>query len=172
MAFTVVPAVVDGDDLTDDFTLAVKAFADEVAGADPLTVTTWTPTLTNIAIGTGGSALLAANYMYSGGLLGLRCVAVLGTSGASVTGAPTFSLPPGFTAANVSTTPWQGQAVIIAAGASYLGGWVVASTTTIQTQVLNVSGTYATRGAISATVPGTFTAGDQIHCYGTIMGSF
>jgi hypothetical protein len=54
---------------------------------------TYTPTLTNVAVGTGGSALSSFKYRYVGGNIQVKGSLVLGTSGASVGSNPKFTLP-------------------------------------------------------------------------------
>lgn len=55
---------------------------------------TWTPTLTNLAIGSGGSAGVSARYRRVGSwVYNGQISVVLGSSGASVSGPPRFSLP-------------------------------------------------------------------------------
>lgn len=53
----------------------------------------YTPTVANVAVGTGGSAASAFAYKYVQGDVRVRGGLVLGSSGASVSGIPTITLP-------------------------------------------------------------------------------
>lgn len=133
---------------------------------------TWTPTLTNIAVGTGGSAALNGTWRFGGGLLHFTIDAVLGTSGASVTGEPTFSLPAGFTAtALVGTNLTDGLGVYMQAGATAaVGDFRTVSTTAIAIRAANAAGTYLVFTSITSTVPGTWAAGSFIRAKGVVGG--
>jgi hypothetical protein len=53
----------------------------------------WTPTMTNFTVGTGGSAGVTAKYIQVGKTVIYRIQGVLGTSGQSVGGSISFTLP-------------------------------------------------------------------------------
>jgi hypothetical protein len=63
---------------------------------------TYTPTATNMTVGTGGT--LTGTFKRSDGWIDLQIYAVLGSSGFSVTGNPIFSLPSGSPAIQPPTT--------------------------------------------------------------------
>lgn len=71
MAYTPVPTIIDGDTITEDWTLAVEAAIEEMQVAVPDTVGTYTPTLTgsvtNPNLGSTGSA--QGRYIRSGRLV-------------------------------------------------------------------------------------------------------
>jgi hypothetical protein len=54
---------------------------------------TFTPTITNLVVGTGGSASSVWAYKFVAGDVKVKFSLVLGTSGASVSGIPTITLP-------------------------------------------------------------------------------
>lgn len=131
----------------------------------------WVPTLTNIAIGTGGGALLSAKYLWIGKLIICRLHIVLGTSGFSVTGDVSFSLPVTRAAygGSAGQTPLgQVRCLDTSVPTDALG--LVTSTTTTSGRVLVciASGTNLTSAILSSTVPFTWAAGDEINaefCY-------
>jgi hypothetical protein len=53
----------------------------------------YSPTIANVAVGTGGSAASVFDYRYDQGRVKVRFKLVLGTSGASMGTTPTFTLP-------------------------------------------------------------------------------
>jgi hypothetical protein len=132
----------------------------------------WTPTLTNVVIGTGGSPANAGAYVYSMGVLSVDIVVVLGSSGFSVSGTPGITLPAGFVASRVSASMRSAVAVGLICQGNYRHG--VANQPTAG--ALNVFaettvGAYLTRVAITAAVPATWQAGDAIFINGDIKGT-
>lgn len=146
--------------------ILARLFGPVSAGGFGQAWTAWTPSLTNIAIGTGGSALLTAKYVQIGKLVFCRVTIILGTSGASVSGAIALSLPvtaityPGST---VGVAPLGTAAFLDAATASYSGAVAWNSTTTVTLQPFDTSGTYSKKVVTSATIPFAFGAGDEVH---------
>jgi hypothetical protein len=125
-------------------------------------ITAAAPTLTNIAIGTGGSAGNTQSYRYVQGRVHVRGKITLGTASASVTGIPTFTLP--VTALSVlSVVNYSGMVTLRDDSAP--GTWTAlvasgsASTTTGRIILL---GTLGVHGAISNTSPFTWAATDAI----------
>jgi len=142
-----------------------KALADATVGKFGAAWESWTPTLANWAIGTGGSASLVARYMQTGKTIHFVLNATLGTSGQSMGSNPTFTLPTASTsAANqfilqivIGSTPYTGMAAVL--------GSVSTTVATIYANI--VSGSNVTRGSITATVPATWGAGSIIRISGT-----
>jgi hypothetical protein len=165
---------------TDDASLLVDTVAPSVLAADPAFTSrympikrtgTYTPTLTNMSVGTGGSAANTCAWTYHDGLLTIDWVAILGTSGASVTGSIGFSLPAGFTCDRVSTNIVASLGVTLIAAGNYVEGVAHHSAAgTITLLARTASGTYVSRSAMSATVPATWAANDSIFVNGTIKG--
>lgn len=122
---------------------------------------TYTPTLTNVAIGTGGTPLNTATWRYAEGILTVQGEVQLGTAGMSVTGVPTISLPSGF---NWVSTPARmpiGRVRFENNGvAAYLGSVFGNTASTAQILSDDSSGTTLTPGTVSATVPFTWGADD------------
>jgi len=132
---------------------------------------TWTPTLTNMAIGTGGGAGVAAGYAYNPGVLAIDVGIVFGTTGFSMGTTPSLSLPPGFTASRSNASMVASLGVGLIAGGAFFDGMAVHDTTTsIRLLAKRVDTTYAGRAGITATVPATWAANDQIIIAGTIKG--
>ena len=133
---------------------------------------TYTPALTNWAIGTGGAATLAGRWVYSFGNLKIEGNAGLGSSGASVSGAMTISLPTGFTADSVFSEQAAGWCSMTDTGtASYRGPVHPVSTTTVRLQAFNVSATYGGPTNTSSTVPHTWASTDLAHWEASLVGA-
>lgn len=134
---------------------------------------TWTPALTNIAVGTGGSVDLSAAYSYTPGQLMVNISAVLGTSDASVSGEPTFSLPSGFTALLTGNNITNGVNAIMSAGGSgnCFGDVRSVTSSTLGVRVIAANGVYVGALAITPTVPGTWAAGSFIRIKCPVLGT-
>jgi hypothetical protein len=127
--------------------------------------TSYTPTLTGWAIGTGGVAALTGHYRYAQGRVQVRVSLFLGTSGASVTGNPArISLPVSSTA--LQTSP---QIVPIGGGSLFDTSAATAYRATIYQQtsagvtdiVVGYAGTVDVLTAITGAGPFTWAAGDS-----------
>lgn len=137
----------------------------------------YSPTWTNLAVGTGGSAANSAGYRYIGepnvggrGFLAITGGVVLGTSGASVSGAPSATLP---TALDTGVTGFEMQTAVNSSahriglctlGSSSIGvvQRVASEANKFGFSVFNAAGTYLSLSTISSTVPLTWAAGDFI----------
>lgn len=122
----------------------------------------YTPTLTNFTIGTGGAAINTAKYQYIEGQIRLKGHAILGTSGASVGGAVSFTIPATAAALPFANVYYPGTATTFDTSGSLNNLSFIrafgTSTTSVNMLVL-VSGAPAN---ISSTVPYTWAAGDGI----------
>jgi hypothetical protein len=125
--------------------------------------TSYTPTLTNFTIGTGGSAANSASWTYSGGMLRAWGSAVLGTSGASVAGATSLTLPSGFTLASTTTARQIGNVSFNDSGTDYMGTVRPLTGTSVALVVDRADTTYRQLTNTGSTVPFTWAAGDAIH---------
>lgn len=150
-----------GSELIDLYSDVVR-----INGNSIITWSAWSPTLTNIAIGTGGNAGTTARYIQIGDTVHCTVAIVLGTSGASVSGIPTISLP--VTAAALPTGVTRlprGTCILGDAGTAAYAG-MVESTSTTNARFMYHSAFGASSAAINAstssTVPFTWTAGDWI----------
>ena len=132
---------------------------------------TYTPTLSGMAIGTGGSAANSAAYAWSGDGIGVGSLLVtgrlvFGSSGPTFPGATvTVTLPTGFQfdPTNMNARSIVGGCMFIDAGSVDCTGHLVwASATTARLMVDQVGSTYAISAATSTTVPFTWVAGDGI----------
>lgn len=126
----------------------------------------WTPTWTNLAVGTGGSAANVGEYGVVGGVMRLRARATLGTGGgAGVSGVITLDIPTGWKVdLKAIGRSVLGPCLVQAAGTRYQGfvdnnGLASGS---VRVVMPNVASTYPTLTDTSATVPATFTAGDWV----------
>lgn len=126
----------------------------------------WTPTLTNMAIGTGGSAELTGKYIQIGKTVFFRLKIVLGTSGQSVGSNAVFSLPVTANSGYLVGAP-IGQNVAFDQPPGYYPGPVfIASTTTAQFIFLNSSINPAAASGTSSTIPFAWAAGDSLFVTG------
>jgi hypothetical protein len=138
---------------------------------------TYTPTLTNIAVGTGGSAQNSADYLFVGGpsvgdkgILMVSGRIVFGTTGATlpgVTNNPKASLPVGFNLLHLATTFHVGD--IRAAVSGAYDGRVLndsANGNLVQLFFTQLPVAVANGGVIvsppSPTFPSTWAAGSEI----------
>lgn len=122
---------------------------------------TYTPTLTNVAVGTGGSALNAAAYRYVGGVVEVEIRLILGSSGQSVGSTPTITLPVTSRALTHTNMVLEGFGSIHDTSASDLrvAFMQATSTTVARFAFLLPSGINFT--VPTATVPWTWAAGDS-----------
>lgn len=144
-----------------------KALADATSGKLGAAWTSFTPTWTNL---TKGSATIEAKYCQIGKTVHFRISLVLAAN-TSISGAVDVSLP-------VTSVSYPGTAAVLPIGViglidssgspyTYQGTLVWNSTTTARIYVYVTSGAYSSVASITATVPFTFTTGDEIHLTGT-----
>jgi hypothetical protein len=126
----------------------------------------WIPAFTNWTIGTGGSALTDARYTQIGKLVSFSLNSILGSSGQSVTGSVSFTLPVAPRA--ISGNSFNiGSALMLAGGSTLATGIVSLFNSSTVLTVMGAAGTYVSSIAISSTVPATWAAGDSIRVTGT-----
>jgi hypothetical protein len=134
------------------------------------TFTSFTPSWTNITLGTGSSN--TGQYSIVNKIMFIRSKTVLGTGG-SITGTPTLTVPNSQTLATSPTMLWLPSlmGVGIDAGVnSYPLAALYASTTTIQMYAQTASGTYLTNTSpVSATLPFTWGVNDYIELSGWVQ---
>lgn len=128
---------------------------------------TYTPVLTGMVLGSGGSVETTLNYVYVGevgvggrGILSVDGRLMFGTTGATFPTGPLVSLPPGFNAGTVSSQ-YVGQSRLRNNDGSSTFGAVVAvnTLTTFNVFILNVGATYPVPTGITPTLPFTWAAG-------------
>jgi len=129
--------------------------------------TSWTPTLTNIAIGTGGSAANVGKYFRVGKLVVCRLSIILGTAGASVSGSVSFSLPV-TRAANAGSAGGTAQGLArlldVSVPNTYEASVCNLTTTTSVVIAWDASAAAVKQLVLSSTVPFTWAASDEINC--------
>lgn len=151
-------------DLVSQGAVAIAALGngiDTSTGKGLIAWQSWTPTVTNVTVGTGPTT--SYTYAQLGKIVIVRLSLTLGTSGA-VSGTPTFSLPVTASAtANTNLTP-GGIGYFNRGGVEYYGYVQLASTTTMAFYMFNAASTYLTNTAITSTIPfGTaWTAADRM----------
>jgi hypothetical protein len=128
--------------------------------ADSSARAAWTPTWTNLTVGTGGSAANLGFFAVADGEMRMDVRAVLGTSGSSVGSGVSVALPPGWQLRQnaVGSIGVYGRARLSVAGAEQDYGFV--ETNGITNASLRVR--TQTRATITATVPATWAAGDSL----------
>jgi hypothetical protein len=118
----------------------------------------YTPTLTNVTLGSGGTS--AFYYQVVGKTINVRGRITLGTTG-TLTGAATFSLPVN---AVLDQQFWNCDGAMTDTSASaFYPSLIRVYTASAQLNALNASGTYVSHTLTSATVPFTWTSGDIIN---------
>lgn len=113
--------------------------------------TTWLAAFTNLTLGNGTQAI---TYSRTGKTVNIRGRITFGST-TTVAGAISISLP-------VSATGSFTGSVTMRAGGTDFIGYIANTSTTIAISAVNSAGTYASRATTSATVPGTWTSGDNI----------
>jgi len=128
--------------------------------------TTYSPTLTNIAVGNGTQV---AKYGMFGRVYFLKWQLTLGST-STVTGLPTISLP--VSAADAIELNLHAAAGFfdLSASTTYIAG-MGATTTAVMLYALNASATYTTLTAASSTVPFTWATGDIMRLTATYEGA-
>lgn len=161
-----------GNDTNIDIAITPKGTGKVNIGGNPInhgSWSTWTPTLTNFSIGSGGSAGLVARYSQIGKTINYYFKATLGTSGTSVSADASFSLP-------VTGASWLPGAPIGnvwgVAGGTFFPGLIRTNTTSVVIidfflDDTGSSSQYVGRTATGSNVPNTWGAGDTITVVGT-----
>ena len=127
--------------------------------------TTYTPTLTNIAVGTGGSAKNEGRYIRLGSLVMFEIQITLGTSGGSVpSGVICATLPP---ITQQAANRCSFSARLRDAGTAIFHTMTDNSTIgRVDVYAVSASGTYASGATPSSTVPFTWAAYDEVIIWG------
>lgn len=124
---------------------------------------TYTPSLTGMAIGTGGTPLNTASFSFIGGVLVVEGRIQFGTSGQTFPTAPTVSIPSGYTIATVVDGRPCGWAALGDSGVgTFAGRCVVKTSTTVNFVAENAASTHGIIVALSTTVPFTWASNDTI----------
>jgi hypothetical protein len=116
----------------------------------------YTPTLTNITLGSGGTS--AFYYQVVGKQVNVRGRIVLGSTG-SLGGIPTISLPVNCI---LSGTFWGANVGLLDFGVQNYTGAVSLTTTVAQVNCVSASGAYAGYLTVNATRPFTWGSQDQM----------
>ena len=123
----------------------------------------YTPTLTNLNLGTDGT--VTGRAMQAGKFVFVDIVAILGTSGFSVGSNPEFSIPSGlsFKSSYTNNISSVGTALAVdqVATIRYQGYTRVQTSTTVAMGLMTVSGTNVQTAGVNSTVPFTWGAGDE-----------
>ena len=127
--------------------------------------TTYTPTLTNIGVGTGGSAKNEGRYVRLGSLVVFEIQIILGTSGGSVpSGAIGATLPP--ITQQAAGRGSFGARMRDAGTAIYSAMTDNTTIGRVDAYAVLTSGTYASGATPSSTIPFVWAAGDEVLIWG------
>jgi hypothetical protein len=120
----------------------------------------WSPTYDNITIGNG---TVVAKYVQVNKLVSGYWQFTLGSTSSIGAGAAQISAPVTINSSQQFQLVGDSLYFDSSAGAPYIGPTFIASTTKLQPNVSAAGGTYATRAAMTSTVPAAFGTGDQIY---------
>lgn len=163
---TNVPTIVDGDTITDDWTLAVEAAIEELQVAVPEGWTSYTPVLTNWTIGTTGASLTGA-YFQVGKLVAVQIAVVFGTGATfHASNPPVFTLPVTASAGSLMSRNMFSAMLQDANGPISKGSADLTSSTTVRILRDAVSGTNIQHAVVTSTTPHTWAATDTINLWG------
>jgi len=125
---------------------------------------TYTPTLTGVAIGTGGSATNTAAYRFVAGQVKVRGVITLGSSGSSVSGTIVVTLPVTALALRHPYQRYDGAATFydLSAVQNYYSAPTANNASVTDINILSFYGTNGLRAGTGASTPFTWAAGDSI----------
>jgi hypothetical protein len=135
---------------------------------------TYTPTLTGMVVGTGGSTYNSATFSYANGMLHVTGRLVFGTTGVTLpTGTIGVGPPSGFTIAPVVVAVCPaGLCYMTAAGTGYVGTVRAESASLMRFLASGTSATYETTVGTSGTIPGTWANGDSIGYQFTVPATY
>lgn len=168
--FTQFTAMVDG--ATRRALLELKRLIDALTAGKAATEysSLYVPTLTGMAVGTGGASSNVANYTFVGGpAVGDRGIitvigsAVYGDTGRTFPTSPTFSLPPGFQLASANNLRPIGLAYLGDFGTGVNDRNAAVYINDASSVRLILSGWTAALANITTTFPFTWAAGDSMH---------
>lgn len=132
---------------------------------------TYTPTLGNMVIGTGGTPTNTASYTFVGaaeaGILTVEGKIKFGSTAPTLPGASaeTISLPAGYSLIETDSLAELLSNVFyndVSGSVNFKGTLYPASSTTLTLFVTSVSGSQITNAALTATVPFTWAINDEI----------
>lgn len=124
---------------------------------------TYTPTVVGFTIGTGGAAASVFRYRYAQGVVRVKFRRTLGTTGFAVASNPTFSLPVSSVAVPHQLAAHAGFGSAFDVSAVNVAGLLCVASDSLATdfRIYTIGATYAA-GAINATLPWTWAAGDAV----------
>lgn len=161
-----------------DYTLANAAITSPYFSNDasPKGFPQWfafTPSWTNLTVGTSGNTYNTGYFSMSGKTVSYRLAMIFGSSGPSMGSAPVFVLPvapnTGYYRSSVGLAGNLGYATLLDSGVTEYFGFIrISSADQTKAEVLAVdaSATYGRVGNISATVPFSWGSGDGLFVTG------
>jgi len=126
---------------------------------------TYTAALTNLTVGTGGSALAVTKYRYVGGEVEVDLLFVLGTSGSGVGTNPTVALPMSVAPVAHPTAIYSGAASLFDVTPGAMRPAIVVADTVVNYIRLYMvtAGVTQAYDSITSGAPWGWAAGDAIH---------
>ena len=125
---------------------------------------TYAPTLTNLVVGTGGSAGTVAKYRYVDGEVEVFLTFTLGTSGASVGTNPIATLPVTVASPPHANAFYTGGVSLFDASGAARPGFIAADPVANRIRLYQISAAVGQAyDSITATAPWTWAAGDALH---------
>jgi hypothetical protein len=121
---------------------------------------TWTPTLTNLSLGSTGSQY--GRWRWSNGVFDGWWYCILGGAGISVGTTPKFSVPSGISLESGSFRVPIGEAQLLDGFTPVQGIMRLDSLTSVQVAYWSVSGSNVTAANVTSTAPHTWGSGDAI----------
>jgi hypothetical protein len=126
------------------------------------TWTTFTPSWSNLTVGTGGSAENTGRYLIFNKLMFVRTRTVLGSSGFSMGTDPRMTLPASVSTPNTITLGTGGSVFTDSGTIDLYGSIQTITSTAIRPIYFQTSGSFQTINVATATNPFTWVAGDRI----------
>ena len=136
--------------------------------------TAFTPSWTNLTVGTGGNAANVGAYQQLGKNVFYRLYVIFGSSGMAMGTLPRFVAPvapsTAYYQSSIGLSTQVGHVTLLDAGITeYYGTARVSSTaptTSFDLTAKSISGSYLATGSVTATVPFTWAAGDGLYVHG------
>lgn len=141
--------------------------------------TAFTPSWTNLTVGTGGNAANVGAYQQLGKTVFYRLYMIFGTTGPSMGTGPRFLAPvapsTAYYQSSIGLSAMVGEATLLDASVTEYHGHVrissTAPTTSFEVVSWGASATYVNVGQTTSTVPFTWAAGDGFYVSGAYQAA-
>ncbi len=137
--------------------------------------TSWTPSWTNLTVGTGGNAYNTGYYKQIGKTVFYRLAMIFGTTAPAMGTSPRFVAPVApstdYYKSSIGLASELGRVIILDAGTAEYHGLIristTAPTTSFEVNVHNAAASYVQNSGITSTVPHAWAAGDGLFVTGS-----